>query len=206
MKTDIITIRGDLSGSEEAMEAAEKFAAYYDITGRNALHLRLLTEETISMIHGILDDFTGAFWLESEKTGNGLLCRICLSAEKQVNREQEAHILSVASSGKNENARGIAGKIREMLRRSLQTETTEEDARFSHMNNTLSANGPSGAGFAVQDEAYWSLQAYRQSISNEKAPEWDELEKSIIAKLADEVKVWLETDSTKVVIEKIIKA
>ena len=55
-KTDMITIRGDLSGSDEAMEAAEKFAAYYGITGRDALHLRLLTEEVISMIHGILDD------------------------------------------------------------------------------------------------------------------------------------------------------
>lgn len=204
MKTDMITIRGDLSGSDEAMEAAEKFAAYYGITGRDALHLRLLTEEVISMIHGILDDFTGDFWIESEKTKTGLLCRLILSAKKPVNREQEAHILSVASSGKNENARGIAGKIREMLRRSLQTEDAGEDARFNQMTDALAGNGTTGTGFALQDEAYWSLQAYRKSVSDEKAEEWDELEKSIIAKLADEVKVWLENDCTKVVIEKKI--
>ncbi len=204
MKTDVITLTGDLDGMDLAMEAEEKFAAYYGINGREALHLRLLTEETLSMIHGIFDAFRGQFWLESEKTKTGLICRICLSAEKQVTREQETQMLSVASSGKNQRAKGIAGKIREMLRRSLQNDTAEEAALFEHMNDTLSANGPSGAGFAVQDKAYWSLQNYKQSIPEEKTEEWDELEKSIIAKLADEVKVWLEIDSTKVVIEKRI--
>ena len=204
MKTDVITLTGDLDGMDLAMEAEEKFAVYYGITGREALHLRLLTEETLSMIHGIFDAFRGQFWLESEKTKTGLICRICLSAEKQVTREQETQMLSVASSGKNQSAKGIAGKIREMLRRSLQNDTAEEAALFEHMNDTLSANGPSGAGFAVQDKAYWSLQSYKQSIPKGKTEEWDELEKSIIAKLADEVKVWLETDSTKVVIEKRI--
>ena len=207
MKTDIITIRADLSGSEDAMEAAEKFAAYYGITGRDALHLRLLTEETISLIHGILDDFSGSFWIESEKSKKGLLCRICLSAEKQVNKEQESHILSVASSGKNESAKGILGKIREILRRSLQTETQEDDDYLQNMTDVLANGQTTGAGYAVQNEAFWSLQTYRSRISEKKADseeEWDELEKSIIAKLADEVKVWLDADATTVVIEKLI--
>ena len=43
MKTDVITLTGDLDGMDLAMEAEEKFAAYYGITGREALHLRLLT-------------------------------------------------------------------------------------------------------------------------------------------------------------------
>ena len=47
----------------------------------------------------------------------------------------------------------------------------EEAALFEHMNDTLSANGPSGAGFAVQDKAYWSLQSYKQSIPEEKTEE-----------------------------------
>ena len=91
-----------------------------------------------------------------------------------------------------------------MLRRSLQTEDSGEDERFNQMTDALAGNGTTGTGFALQDEAYWSLQAYRKSVSDEKAEEWDELEKSIIAKLADEVKVWLENDCTKVVIEKKI--
>lgn len=203
MRTDVITIRSDLCGRDDAMEAAEKFTVYYGITGRNALHLRLLTEETISMVHGILDDFCGKFWLESEKTKKGLLCRICLSAEKQVNKAQEEHMLSVASSGRNENARGVMGKIREILRRSLQSSNDADEQYLWKMNSAWIDSGSSSAA----DSNFWSLQLYRQSLSETKTQdkeEWDELEKSIIAKLADEVKVWLKADSTTVTIEKLI--
>ena len=205
MKTDVITLCGDLSGRDAAMEAAEKFAAYHEITGKSAMHLRLLTEETISMIHGIFDSFSGSFWLESEKTPDGILCRICLSAKKLANMEQEAQILSVASTGKNESAKGILGKIREMLRRSLQM-PSEADAHYlQQMCDTV--NDVGNYGFRSPDSNYWSLQIYRQKLSEQKEAqheEWDELEKSIIAKLSDEVKVWLENDSTTVVIEKLI--
>ena len=54
----------------------------------------------------------------------------------------------------------------------------------------------------------WSLMNYRESLERENEPdteEWDELEKSIIAKLADDVKVWLRSDTTEVVIEKTVK-
>ncbi len=54
MKTDVITIRSDLDGSDLALMTAEKFSEYHDITGKDAMHLRLLTEETVSMVHGIL--------------------------------------------------------------------------------------------------------------------------------------------------------
>ena len=66
--------------------------------------------------------------------------------------------------------------------------------------------------FNVQNEElseqYWSLANYRNSLSrdsNDSKEEWDELEKSIIAKLSDDVKVWLRSDSTEVVIERLIK-
>ncbi len=204
MKTDIITITDDLQGMDAAIESEEKFAAYYGITGKDALHLRLLTEEMISMIHGIFKQFRGKFWLESERTKKGLLCRLCLSAEKQVNKEQEAHMLSVASSGKNESAKGIAGKIRELFRQSLQ-EASDDDAEYlSRMTDAWVGSGMAGA----VDSNYWSLQMYRQQVSakkTEQKEEWDELEKSIIAKLADEVRVWLKADSTEIVAEKVIR-
>lgn len=204
MKTDVITVTDGLQGMDAAIEAEEKFAAYYGITGKDALHLRLLTEEMISMIHGIFSDFRGEFWLESERTKKGLLCRLCLSAEKQVNKEQEAHMLSVASSGKNESARGIAGKIRELFRQSLQDASEDDIQYLGRMTDAWIGSGMTGA----MDSNYWSLQMYRQKVSakkTEQKEEWDELEKSIIAKLADEVRVWLKTDVTEIVAEKVIR-
>ena len=58
------------------------------------------------------------------------------------------------------------------------------------------------------DSNYWSLQMYRQRVSAKKAEqkdEWDELEKSIIAKLANEVKVWLRADTTEITAERVIR-
>ena len=168
MKTDVITIYGDLRGRDMAMKAAQKFAAYYDLTGNDAMHLRLLTEETISMIHGILDDFHGSLWLESEQTKNGLLCRVCLSTQKQANREQEAQILSVSTSGKNENAKGVMGRIREIFRRSLQTDS-EADEQFMQNINDAWMGMENGNSFSVADSNYWSLRMYRMNLEAVKA-------------------------------------
>ena len=205
MKTDVIKITSDLDGHDAAEKEVERFIAYHGITGKNAMHLRLLTEETISMVHGIMDEFRGSFWLESEQTKKGLLCRICLSAEKQANKQQETQILSVATSGKNENVKGIMGKIRELFRQSLQAESAEDEAYLQNMADAWLQNGTSGSGFTASDTAYWSLQTYRQNVGPKiDSEEWDELEKSIIANFADEVKVWLKNDVTEIVIEKLL--
>lgn len=206
MKTDVIKIYSDLQGSTDAIKAAERFAVYNDITGKDAMHLCLLTEEMISMIHGIFDEFSGLFWLESEHTKKGLLCRICFSANKQLNKKQEEHILSVSTSGKNENVKGVMGRIREIFRRSLQAEDADDELYLTSMADAMTSMGMMRSGASASSAAFWSLQAYRQDVYTEKdkkSEEWDELEKSIIAKLADEVKVWLKTDVTEIVIEKL---
>jgi len=205
MKTDVITVYSDLRGREEAMDTAERFAAYNGIKGKEAMHLRLLTEETICMVHGILDDFRADFWLETKQTKYGLLCMICLSADKQANRVQEKQILSVSTSGKNENAKGIGGMIRELLRRSLQTTSADDENFLKSINEACLGIGTGSMISPAPSADFWSLQLYRQKLSDNKdtkAEEWDELEKSIISKLADEVKVWLENDRTEVVIER----
>ena len=63
--------------------------------------------------------------------------------------------------------------------------------------------GIPGADYAPSDSKYWSLQLYKKNLEQGKSEEWDELEKSIVAKLADDVKVWLNPDSTVIVVEKI---
>jgi len=209
MKSDVIQIYGDLTGSEKTIQAAEKFIQYNNFTGKNAMHIRLLTEELVSMVHGIMDHFKGDLWFESEPDEEGVLCRICLSTFKSVNEQQEEQFLSVASSGKNENAKGILGKIREAFRVSTMYSTGG-----SYMNEYAAANYWYNLGAYSGDltasamgTQYWSLQNYRSNLPSEQSAgeAWDELEKSIVAKLADDVKVWLKTDTTEVVIEKKIK-
>ncbi len=210
MKSDIIRITDDLTGKKAVNSAVDSFIAYNSFSGKNALHIRLLSEELVSMVHGIMDGFEGDFMLESNKTQEGVLCRICLSARRAANFIQEEQLLSVSSSGKNENAKGVLGKIREAFRISVQYYADER-----YMDDYAAVNLWYGAGIYSSagdvnietNEYYWSLNNYRESLSSDgsSAKEWDELEKSIIAKLADEVKVWLKLDTTELVIEKLIK-
>lgn len=203
MKTESIKIDSELRGHDQAMKTARKFSSYNELSGKDAMHIRLLTEETVSMVHGILEDFTGDLWLESEKTKKGLVCRICLSAEKQANKVQEAHILSVSTSGKNESARGVMGKIREIFRRSLQADSDADEEKMRCMADAWMDGGIPGADYTPSDSKYWSLQLYKKTLSGGKTEEWDELEKSIVANLADDVKVWLYPDSTMIIVEKL---
>ncbi|MBR6872526.1 MAG: hypothetical protein IKN17_03355 [Ruminococcus sp.] len=211
MKSDVITVSSKLEGKEEALKAAERFCSYHGISGKNAMTLRLLTEETVCMIHGILDDFSGRFWIDSENVSGGLMCRLHLSADKPVAPAQETQLLGVSTSGKNESARGILGKIRDAFRVSMQysgdgtymNEYTAMNAWYS-----LGMNHTAGTTAGYMDQQMWSLTSYRSNIASggeSEGEQWDELEKSIIAKLADDVKVWFKKTTTDVVIEKLLK-
>ena len=212
MKTDVITIYSDMKGTDQAMKQSELFASYNGLTGKNAMHLRLLTEETINMVHGILSGFSGDFWIESKKTDKGLKCRICVSADKSVDDIQEDRLLSVSSTGKNEDAKGIMGKIRQILRWSVQSsgtpETDEEweKSYSSYMWYTMGAYTGDGVyDYDMGMSNYWSLQQYRDALSAnaENTEAHDELEKSIVAKIADEVKVGIRSGKAEVIIEKL---
>ena len=212
MKTDIITIYSDLKGREEAIDAAERFIAYNDIEGKAAMHIRLLTEEAVGMVHGIMDGFKGSLWLESEAAPKGICCRICLIAESPVSEYQEDRLLKVSTSGKNEEAKGILGKIRELIRISAQRPIASfDDDGAGELDDWYYMGAPHGETRMIDDYyvGYWSLDSYREAVNSKPAAKitedmHDELERSIIAKLADDVKVFLKADSTKVVIEKNI--
>ncbi|HAE51847.1 MAG TPA: hypothetical protein DCG30_01145 [Ruminococcus sp.] len=208
MKTDVIKVDSNLNGSQQAISATDKFIAYNEISGKNAIHMHLLTEETISMIHGIMDDFAGNFWLESRKTDEGLMCRVCVSVPRPVDCEQEMQFISVSSSGKNMNAKGIIGKIREFVRMSVQPPPQKERNSNSQLVDAWWNMGTSKNKIAASDAALWSMQTYRKNVSDQKElnnEAWDEIEKSIIANIADEVKIRLKSSSTEVIVEKLLK-
>ena len=203
MKTDVISIYSDLRGRAEAMHEAERFAAYNGLTGKPAKQIRLLTEETISMVDGIVSAFRGDFWLESKKTKDGLRCRICLSANVEVSDGQEDALLGVSTSGKNEDAKGILGKIRQVFRWTIQQNTFDPAVESSPLDVWYEM-GTNHDPMMHGSADYWSLQQYRRSVQakQESAEAWDELEKSIIANLADEVKVGIRSERAQVIIEK----
>ncbi len=177
MKTDVITVTNSGVGMESALELAEKVATYKGLSRKNALHLRLLTEEAMGMMRSIAGAAEGKFWIEDDQN----VFQLHLQVETEMDEEQRKQLLSASSSGKNEATRGFMGKIRSFF------EPVENVPVFFDISPMLDA---------PYADLTWSMRVYEQQLQmhlaqkREGAEEaWDELEKSVISHIADDVKV-----------------
>ena len=125
--------------------------------------------------------------------------------------ERRRELLAMAKSGKNARARTFMGKIRDMLESCMcsyeEAEQEELAAGIVMPFGEMGCMDPMafGAGFAGD---VWSMQKMRdeaeQAGGEPKAEEVkDELEKSIVARLADDIRVGIRGDKAEVVIEKV---
>ena len=202
MKTDVIEITPSGEGIAEVLREAEKAAVYRELDPKQTLRLRLLAEETTGMLKTLVGDERLHFWIESQ--GNAF--SLHLSALTRVDAETRKALLKTSTSGKNAAAKGFLGRIRDIFMRLSETSDV----------NALSAEyGYSYVGVVGYDASTdmspnamlygWSLSAYREAVEanrNEEPEKWDELEKSITAKLADEVRIFIRLNTVEMVIEK----
>ena len=212
MQTDKILITSDGAGTAQALEECDRFSAYARLDRRGALHVRLLTEETLGMVRGIVGNFQAFFWLESVKKKGKQLCRICVKADADVNYETRQELLKVSTTGRNSAAVGFMGKIRELIELGLQgyDEASRYQAQQGFGFADYAAMGMMEQNTAA-DAFYWSLDLYKDQVSGQKETSnqaaeqaWDELEKSIVARIADEVRVGIRDGQVELVIEKLV--
>lgn len=202
MKTEIVNIFSSGEGRDSALELAEKTGAYCGLDNKSVLRLRLLSEELIELIRSLATNLEGDFWLETNDKNVEIHLKTVIPMDLQTRDE----LLSVASSGKNSAAKGIIGKIREMI----ALKTLPEDQNTKAM--TEQALGLISAGYEMSSYvagAYsWSMSTYISKIDkadfnvDEKNEAKDELEKSIVANLADDVKVSIVNSDVEVTIIK----
>ena len=199
MKSDIIQIISNGENMDTALNEVEKVAAYKGLTGKNALHLRLLGEEMMGMMRSITGETKGVFWIE-EKDG---LYELHLKVDALVDSKIRKQLLAASRSGKNEASKGLMGKLREFFFR----EADEDIAAFT---SPLLAGGIShGAGIPLTDWE-WSLMRYVDKHNADPNPTeaekeaWDELEKSVVSHVADDVKISIKGWETEMILKKKI--
>lgn len=185
MKTDVITVSSKGNQMEAALAQTEKVAAYKGLTGRNAMHLRLLTEEMMGMMRSITGETEGKFWIEDEEN----VYQLHLQMMTRMNSEKRDQLLSASSAGKNESARGLMGRLRDFFDRG-----SDED--IASCTSALILPGMYEDSSTPTLDWEWSMIRYEDVLSDRvKANDtgareaWDELEKSVVAKVADDVKV-----------------
>ena len=203
MKTDVIEISPNGEGMAEALRQTEKAAAYRDLSSKEGLRLRLLSEETMGMLRTIVGGGRSRFWIESE--GNSFTLH--LTADVQMNADMREELLKASSSGKNAAVRGFMSRVRDIF-----TQLSEPDGAgispmeygFSYVD--IASFGDASLGVTTHGLMYgWSMNAYKNAIREhreEESDKWDELEKSITARLADEIRIFIRGNAVELVIEK----
>ena len=180
MRTDRILVNSRGRRMESALREVEKVAAYKELSPKGALHLRLLTEEMMGMMRSITGEKEGQFWIEDED-GVYQLHLVVRTDMDDTKREQ---LLAASTSGKNEAAKGLMGRLRDFF--DLGTESASYPLYQHDMMEFSSST-------ALDWE--WKMTAYQNELrqwaaTDEKAREmWDELEKSVVTHVADEIKV-----------------
>ena len=198
MKTDVITVSSQGTQMASALNLADKVSAYKELSGKNALHLRLLTEETMGMMRSITGETEGRFWIEDQSN----TFELHLKVKANVSPDMKKELLSASTSGKNEAKRGLMDRIRGFF-------YTGADAAVRALSSPLMLPEMYEYTAEADTDWEWSMSQYQAVLSSRmekndaQAKEaWDELEKSVVAKVADDVKVAISGDTVEMIIVK----
>ena len=199
MRTDVIAVSGGAGRIREALEQVDKVVAYKELSGKSALHLRLLTEEMMGLMRSITGETEGKFWIEESDN----VYQLHLQVDTLVDSEKRKQLLATSSSGKNEASKGLMGKLREFFFRAA-------DEDIASFNNPLINEGMSTEGNMPVTDWQWSLLRYVENYNTNPNPTevekeaWDELEKSVVSHVADDIKVSIAGMQTEMILVKKI--
>ena len=196
MKTDVISVSSRGRRMESALVQADKVAAYKGLSAKDALHLRLLAEEALGLMRSITGETDGLFWIEDRDDEYELH----LQVQAALSEDRRARLLSVSSSGKNESAKGLMGRLRAFFDWDSDEDTAACSSLF--LPDMLESSSP-------MLDWEWSMKRYESILSSrivQDAPgaqeAWDELEKSVVKNVADDVRVYIRSGTVELVILK----
>ena len=179
--------------------------AYNGLEDKKALRLRLLAEELCGMLPGLIKNFNGEFWAENE--GDNYELHVELKAD-DMNFDLRDELISVSKSGKNEAAKGIMGKIRAVAETMLLV--AADPSLTVPVGEFYDYHGYN-MGFGYVDPIVemetgyvysWSLFNYKTAIEEKEEDAFAELERSIVAKLADDIIVGVRGKNVEIIVKK----
>lgn len=202
--SDKFMVNSDAERMAAARYATENFAWQIKLDKRDTLRLDLLVEETLGMVKTMLEDFYGQIWFVADGKDVG----IHFEATANMNAERKEDLLSVSSSGKNAATRGFMAKLGEMISGAMRGMGRTMDAYGAETMKYGVVHSPQVLGGNPDMLTIWTLQTYRSDLDQARAEDGgaeaalDELEKSIVAKLADDIVVGVKGDRIDLVISK----
>ena len=199
MKTKKIYVNNQETGMQEALEITERVGMENGLDAKQMRRLRLLAEELFGMLRSIAGSMDADYWLENE----GKSFEIHMKSDVNLTEEMKKQFLAASSSGENSAAKGFMGRLKVMIAGALFANAPSDSLLFSGLSlGLISMASPTAMG-AGSTSYLWSLRKYKDEAGKEGESEaWDELEKSIVANIADEVSVKIVGTSVEIIVNK----
>lgn len=189
MKSNIVKINRDNNNLSKILCETQKTAVYAKLNSKQTLRATLIAEELIGMLKELSNNFEGDFWVEEDMLSFKFVTQICLN--ENMDKRTKQKFINISSDNKNASAKGIMGKIRDVVENMLYPDNAVYSSSFiAYQLET-----------AVLLDDTWTLNRYKDSQRENEEP-WDELEKSIIANLADDVIVSIKGTKVEIAIMK----
>lgn len=192
-KSDQLYIDSTEEKASAAIAVVDEFLSLQNLDRKKAIHLRLLAEEAVGMVKAMTGDFEALFWMEQEDGEY----KVKLTVKTDMDREKKEELLSLSTSGDNTAAKGVMGKIREIVENSL----LDLDSALRQQSKFGGNNGYTYVGMGMLEDApVWSLNSYREALEDKSDKDdtddeaWDELERSIVASLAKDVTIGIKNN------------
>ena len=187
MTTDIIHVTNKGEGITQALQQTEAAAVFRGLSKKDAIHLRLLTEEMMGMLKALTGERAADFWIDSEDKA----FRLHLKTETRMNNDKRRQLLSVSSSGQNAAATGVLGKLIDLYERIVEPADASMPRMYmSGWTNCetlpMDANAAMVQSASLYSAGVWSM---RRCIDEGPDNDWDGLERSVIANIADDVEI-----------------
>ena len=204
MISDKFMVNSDAGRMAAARYATENFAWQAKLNKRDTLRLDLLVEETLGMVKAMLEDFYGQLWFVVE----GGICEIHFEATSDMNSGKKRELLSVSTSGTNAAAKGFMSRIGEMITGALYNVGQTLDAYGQETIRYGVVHMPVDMSLNTGVVPIWTLQNYRTDLEQARGTDdyaeaaLDDLEKSIVARLADDIVVGVKGDRVDLIITK----
>ncbi|MBO6128107.1 MAG: hypothetical protein J6P79_04310 [Pseudobutyrivibrio sp.] len=200
--------------SEESILAAaykkvDNCVESVNLSGKDKLRVKLLLEETIGMFEEMTGEFTALMWIE-KYDGQ---CAIRLVGNTKIDADKKYDLLSMSTTGENALVHGFMGKVKDIIQTGILN--YESVMKLKQEYNGISVNYAglgvySDVGMATNPTAFsgmmWSMIDYKNELEHGKADNvgmmaaWDELEKSIVASVADDVIVGVKDNKVQMTI------
>ena len=179
MISNICKIEKGTSDLSAILNESKKVAVYNELDEKQTLQLRLICEELDGMLPNIIDEFSGEFWIEFTNGVCKVIASVCF---EEFTAEKKKELVKLSTYKKNACAVGLVGKIRSVIE-----DLVLDDEVSKKYDMAMMFNSAMEYSVGTDTTCCWSLNKYRNTESNQTTKDWDELEKSIVANLADDI-------------------